>query len=64
MLSSNIPWQANTGANHLPNVLSNENQLTTAKQKPAAEQAKIYKAKVVTTKRYSFDDNGGGYEGL
>ncbi|HYO20942.1 MAG TPA: hypothetical protein VER36_00970 [Flavisolibacter sp.] len=65
MMTSSKPWQAIVNANNLPNVIVTENNLTVAKPKPSAsKKANVYSSKVVTTKRYSFDDNGGGYAGL
>lgn len=65
MMTSSKPWQAIVNVNNLPTVIVTENKLTVAKQKTAtSKKGNAYTSKVVTTKRYSFDDNGGGYAGL
>ena len=65
MMTSNKPWQAIVNADNLPKVITTENNLSIAKQNTATHQtASSYSYKLVTPKRYSFDDNGGGYEGL
>ena len=65
MMTSNKPWQAIVNADNLPKEISTENNLTVAKQSTTTHNmVSTYSSKVVTTKRYSFDDNGGGYQGL
>lgn len=63
-MTNNQPWQAIVNVNNLPKVISTDNNLNESAQTTTThKKAKSY-LKVVTPKRYSFDDNGGGYEGL
>lgn len=65
MLTNNKPWQAIVNANNLSKVNTAENNLAVVqKETVSRKQRSSYTVKVITPKRYSFDDNGGGYQGL
>jgi hypothetical protein len=65
MLINNKPWQTLVNAENLSKTGKRENNLTVAqKNNVTSTKGNVYTTKVVTPKRYSFDDNGGGYEGL
>lgn len=66
MLTNNNSWQAVISAGKMHKAISAETLLNAGKQKtaPAKTPANSYLLKIVTSKRYSIDDNGGGYEGL
>jgi hypothetical protein len=65
MITSNNSRQAVGNALNAPAVVVVEDSMQVA-NKTAASNNSAYASplKVVTPKRYSFDDNGGGYEGL
>jgi hypothetical protein len=65
MLTTNKSWQVIANTNNLPKVNATDANLTGSKQNNSASgQVNAYMMKIVTPKRYSFDDNGGGYQGL
>lgn len=64
-MTNNKPWQTVVNANNLPKTLVTENTLSVVKKEAQHKvSGPYYRAKSLTGKRYSFDDNGGGYEGL
>lgn len=63
-MTSNKPWQAIVNADNLPKVIPTENNLAAVKQEAKHKKVTYYTEKVITPKRYSIDDNGGGYQGL
>ena len=63
MMTNNKAWQAVVNPANFAPVSSMENKLIAVKQNGGKKQVSV-KIKTVTPKRYSFDDNGGGYEGL
>ena len=65
MMTSSKPWQAIVNADNLPKVIATENTLSAVKGNDASQNySNVYSTKVINAKRYSFDDNGGGYKGL
>jgi hypothetical protein len=65
MMTNNKPWQTIVNADNFGTAAQNINNLSVAKNDGETEDASnSYKAKTVLPKRYSFDDNGGGYQGL
>jgi|GEM_PF-5470358 len=64
-MTNNKPWQTIVNANDLPKTLVTENPLSAVKKEtPSKVSGAYYTSKSLPKKRYSFDDNGGGYEGL
>ena len=63
MVANNKPWQAVVNPVNLVPASAMENKLAVIKKDAANKQVTVT-MKVVNPKRYSFDDNGGGYEGL
>lgn len=58
-------WQATLNASNPSKAVLIENNLDTVKKGTASATKSIGTTKVVVMpKRYSFDDNGGGYRGL
>jgi hypothetical protein len=65
MLTTNKSWQVMANTANLPKVNATDANLTGSKQNTSSSnQVDAYMMKIVTPKRYSFDDNGGGYQGL
>lgn len=63
-MTNNQPWQAVVNTNNFIKAEQTANLLSVVKHEtPAAKQSKTI-TKVVLAKRYSIDDNGGGYQGL
>ncbi len=64
MIANNQPWKAIVNTNNFAKDGAKESQLTVVK-KGTAQRTNAYQPVMkVVTKRYSFDDNGGGYLGL
>jgi len=63
MTTNNKPWQAIVNPEN-PKAVSTDNNLAVAEKKSGASYHSNAFAKVITPKRYSIDDNGGGYKGL
>jgi hypothetical protein len=66
MITNQQPWQATVNPVFLTNVPQTQNTLSIV-QKNFITKTKKTSASVVkfaAAKRYSFDDNGGGYQGL
>ena len=64
-MTNNKPWQTIVNANNLSKPLVTENQLSAVKKDTQNKvSGTYYTANSLPRKRYSFDDNGGGYEGL
>ena len=64
MMSNNKPWQAIVNADS-PKVMTSENNLAVVQKDASSKnEENAFYLKVLTPKRYSFDDNGGGYQGL
>lgn len=59
-------WQTASNTNNANNVILLENNLTAAKKSDASSKNSLRLTAKDTQmpKRYSFDDNGGGYLGL
>ena len=65
MTTNNKPWQAIVTNENLSKSATTENSLTVVDKKSGASyQSNAYALKVINPKRYSIDDNGGGYKGL
>ncbi|HEY0041197.1 MAG TPA: hypothetical protein VGB71_11070 [Flavisolibacter sp.] len=65
MTTNNKPWQTIVNADNFATAGQSINNLSVAKNDGETEETSIsYKANTVLPKRYSFDDNGGGYQGL
>lgn len=64
MLTTNQSWQVNSNTINLPKVNAADANLKGSNQNTTSGQVNAYMMKIVTPKRYSFDDNGGGYQGL
>jgi len=64
MIANNTPWQAVVNPNNLAAMTSMENKMAAVKKNTVDTKLVSVKMKVVNPKRYSFDDNGGGYKGL
>ena len=65
MTTNNKPWQVIVTNENLSKSVTTENTLTaTEKKSGASYQSNAYVSKVINPKRYSIDDNGGGYKGL
>ncbi|RYZ27641.1 MAG: hypothetical protein EOO10_12080 [Chitinophagaceae bacterium] len=64
MTTNNKPWQAIVNPENLSKAATTDNTLTVAEKKSGASYQSNAYAKVLTPKRYSIDDNGGGYRGL
>lgn len=65
-MTTSTPWQTVANTNNTPAFPLTKTILTTgmkAENKQNANQP-VSEKKVVTTPRYSFDDNGGSYMGL
>lgn len=64
-MTNNTPWQVTLNANNPGHVILSGNNLTVVKKGTGLKKTSVATAKtVVMPKRYSFDDNGGGYRGL
>ena len=63
MMTNGKPWQAVVNPTILAPINSVEKNLAVVKKSATAKQVSV-KMKVVNPKRFSFDDNGGGYAGL
>jgi hypothetical protein len=64
MTTDNKPWQAIVNPENLSKEVTTDNNLAVAEKKSGASNQSRSYAKVMTPKRYSIDDNGGGYKGL
>lgn len=64
MTTNNKPWQAIVNPENLSKAVTVGNNLAVAEKKSGASYKSNAYAKVITPKRYSIDDNGGGYKGL
>ena len=65
MTQNNKPWQAIVTNENLSKSVATENTLSaTEKKSGASYQSNAHAAQVINRKRYSIDDNGGGYKGL
>ena len=65
MLANNQPWQAIVNKDNVSKAIASVSHLSAVKQtQSSANEVKGYTMKILTAKRYSFDDNGGGYQGL
>lgn len=64
MMTQNKPWQAIVNNENVSKLAPIENNLAVVKKDTPNKQHAGYAVKFVTTKRYNFDDNGGGYQGL
>ncbi|RYF86330.1 MAG: hypothetical protein EON98_04015 [Chitinophagaceae bacterium] len=65
MMTNNKPWEAVVNADNALKLVPAENHLTVVKKDANSHKyVATTSAELVTTKRYSFDDNGGGYQGL
>lgn len=60
------PWQATINTAFLTKVIPTPNSLSVVKEEFArkSQKASTPVIKFADAKRYSFDDNGGGYQGL
>lgn len=63
MITNRKAWQTIVNPNNLTKVVPMGNNLAVVKNHVTSPES-VAKIKVVVPKRYSFDDNGGGYEGL
>ena len=64
MTTNNKPWQAIVNPENLSKATTTDNNLVVAEKKSGASYQSSAYVKVLTPKRYSIDDNGGGYKGL
>ena len=64
MTTNNKPWQAIVNPENLSKAATTDNNVTVAEKKSGASYQSSAYEKVVNPKRYSLDDNGGGYKGL
>ena len=64
MMTNSKPWQTVVNPANLAAISSMNNNLAVVKKNADAAKEGTVKMKVVNPKRYSFDDNGGGYDGL
>ena len=66
MTNNTTPWQAIVNANVVKTLPVTENNVNTVKKAEGRVQKSYATVKNlnVVPKRYSFDDNGGGYQGL
>ena len=64
MMANSKPWQTVVNPANLAAISSMNNNLAVVKKNADAAKEVIVKLTVVNPKRYSFDDNGGGYDGL
>ena len=64
-MTNTSSWKAPVAANNVVKMPLTENHIAGTK-KTDNQEKKMYSSpkKVVLSKRYSFDDNGGGYKGL
>ena len=63
-MANNNAWQTTANPSNLATVISMENSSAAVKKDTESVKASSLKMKIVLPKRYSVDDNGGGYEGL
>lgn len=64
MMTNSKPWQPVVNPGNLAPMNSMENNLAAVKKHTTTSKQVFVKMKVVNPKRFSFDDNGGSYEGL
>ena len=64
MMANSKSWQTVVNPANLAAISSMNNSLTVVKKNADAAKEVVVKMKVINPKRYSFDDNGGGYDGL
>ena len=64
MMTNSKSWQTVVNPANLATISSMNNNLTVVKKNTDAAKEVVIKMKVINPKRYSFDDNGGGYDGL
>lgn len=63
-MTNKQPWSAVINTTHLTKISATKNTLTVVKKDDAFQVKPVYRALATTARRYSFDDNGGGYLGL
>ena len=63
-MATNKAWQAVVNPNNFASIAQMENSSAPVKKETEGVKASSLKMKIVLPKRYSVDDNGGGYEGL
>lgn len=63
MTPNKHPWKATVNADPLSSLSAKANPLSVVK-KTTPQLRTAYTSAVIAAKRYSFDDNGGGYLGL
>jgi hypothetical protein len=66
-MTNTTPWQVMRNANNPTTAVLTDSQLTTKKQASvtsAKKKAGTVIKMMTMPRRYSFDDNGGGYRGL
>jgi len=64
MMTNSKSWQTVVNPANLAAISSMNNNLAVVKKNADAAKEVVIKMKVINPKRYSFDDNGGGYDGL
>jgi hypothetical protein len=67
MMTNSKPWETVVNTGNLVNVSATDNKLAVVKKetrKSSAKQDTYYSKPFVSSRRYSIDDNGGGYQGL
>ena len=63
MMTNNKPWQTVVNPNNLASMPKAQNNLAAVGKNENAVKPTAT-IKVVMPKRFNFDDNGGGYQGL
>ena len=64
-MTNNTNWQVMNNANSANKLTLTEKNVAAIKQADSVKKSSVSTTKkVVVLKRYSFDDNGGGYRGL
>jgi hypothetical protein len=66
MLTNNKPWVTVVNRSSTVKKTPVENTLSVVKKETSTQHdySSFLNTKVITLKRYSFDDNGGSYQGL
>ena len=65
-MTNSTPWQTMINSNNTSKAVLTENNLIAVRKTAVSSKSSLTIAakNVVMPKRYSFDDNGGGYLGL
>lgn len=64
MMTHSKTWQASSNPANLAVVIPMQKNAGTSANKASSGKQPVIKLKATAPKRYSIDDNGGGYEGL